>query len=78
MMDEAIGLAVKGAPDEKNVEFAHRSVQEAMAAWKGKEFNDLDAPYFMVDDDIKMHGREWRTASVESVVSILSASWTAK
>ena len=76
MMDEAITMAVKGAPDDKNVEFAHRSVQEAIAAWKGKEFNDLDAPYFMVNDEVKLHGREWRSASVDSVVSILSAEWT--
>ena len=72
MMDEAISMAAKGASDERAVEFAHRSVAEACAAWKGREFNDLDAPYFMVGDEVKMHGREWRSATVDSVVSILA------
>jgi hypothetical protein len=77
-MDEAITMAAKGAAEDRNVEFAHRSVQEACAAWKGREFNDLDAPYFMVGDEVKMHGREWRSASVDSVVSILSAARTSR
>jgi hypothetical protein len=72
MMDEAIAMAAQGSPNEKQIEFAHQSVQEAMQAWTGKVFNDLDAPYFMVGDEVKLHGREWRSASVDSVVSILS------
>ena len=75
-MDEAITMAAKGASDDRAVEFAHRSVAEACAAWKGREFNDLDAPYFMVGDEVKMHGREWRSATVDSVVSILAHAHT--
>ena len=76
MMDEAIAMLAQAAPADQNLEFAHRSVQEAMQAWKGIDFNDLDAPYFMVGDEVKLHGREWRAASADSVVSLLSSSWT--
>ncbi len=74
MMEEAISTAANGAPGGAGVEFAHRSVAEASAMWKGREFNDLDAPYFIVGDDVRMHGREWRDASLDSVVSLLSGA----
>lgn len=71
MMIEAIGLALKGASQNGAVDFQHQSVIEAAAFWKEREFNDVDAPYFLVDDEVKLNGREWRAASVDSVVSIL-------
>jgi hypothetical protein len=74
MMVEAISMALKGATDESNVDFTHQSVEQASAFWKEREFNDLDAPYFLVDDEVKLHGRGWREASVESVISILSGA----
>lgn len=74
MMMEAIGLAIKGAAQDGAVEFTHQSVVQAAAFWTQREFNDVDAPYFMVDDEVKLNGREWRAAPVDSVVSILSAA----
>jgi hypothetical protein len=75
MIDEAIAMAEGRAPGH-HVELAHRSVEEALAAWSGREFNDLDAPYLMIGDEVKIKGREWRSASAHSVASILTASWT--
>jgi hypothetical protein len=72
MMEEAISMAVKGSIEDGTVRFEHRSVSEATEAYKGVDFNDLDAPYFMLDDEVRLNGREWRVASLESVVSILS------
>jgi hypothetical protein len=72
MMVEAISMALKAAVEDGSVDFKHQSVSQAAAAMKGQEFNDLDAPYFLVDDEVKLSGRAWRAASVDSVVSILA------
>jgi len=72
MMAEAISMAVGAASPEGAVDFAHKSVSEACDLWRSLEFNDMDAPYFLVGDQVKLSGREWRVASVDSVVSILS------
>ena len=74
LMIEAISLALKGSVDDANVDFAHQSVTEALALFKQAEFNDLDAPYLVVDDEVRLSGRAWREASVDSVVSILSGA----
>lgn len=74
MMDEAISMALKGRTDDSLVDFAHKSVVEASKLWAAFRFSDLDAPYFMVNDDVKLNGRGWRAASVESVISILNES----
>ncbi len=73
MMVETIGAAIKSALGKDNVDFRHESVEEACNHWKSIAFNDLDAPYFLVGDEVKLNGPEWRSAPFESVVSILSA-----
>ena len=73
-MIEAISLALKGSVDDSNVDFAHQSVTEALALFNQTDFNDLDAPYLVVDDEVKLNGRAWREASVDSVVSILAGA----
>jgi hypothetical protein len=72
MMVEAISMAVGAASQQGAVDFSHKSVSEAGALWHGLEFNDMDAPYFVVDDQVRLSGREWRTASIDSVISILN------
>ncbi len=72
MMVETIGAAMKAALGKDNVDFRHESVDEACKHWKSIEFNDLDAPYFLVGDEVKLNGPEWRSAPFEAVVSILA------
>lgn len=72
MMVEAISMAVGAAQPDNSVDFAHKSVSEACELWRSMEFNDMDAPYFLVGDQVKLSGREWRVASVDSVISILN------
>lgn len=74
LMIEAISLALKGSADDSNFDFAHQSVTEALALFKQGDFNDLDAPYLVVGEEVKLSGRAWREASVDSVVSILSGA----
>jgi hypothetical protein len=72
MIVEAISMAVGGTLEEKRVEFRHQSVEEARHSWKGSSFDDLEAPYLMLGDEVKLNGREWRAAGLDSVVGIIS------
>ena len=65
-------MAVGAFEEDGSVDFAHKSVTEALSLWRHLEFNDMDAPYFLVGDQVKLNGREWRAASVDSVISILN------
>lgn len=73
MMSETIGTAMKAALGKAQVDFRHESVEEACQHWKSIEFNDLDAPYFLVGDQVRLSGPEWRSAPLESIVSILAS-----
>jgi hypothetical protein len=71
-MVEAISMALPASSQEGVVDFAHKSVSEAAKLWADRAFSDLDTPYFMVDDEVKLQGRQWRSASIESLMSILN------
>jgi len=75
MVVEAISVAQGGANADAPFHIEHKSVQEANGLWARGEFTDLDAPYLMLDDEVRLSGREWRTASLDHVAQLLSGAY---
>lgn len=78
MVVEAITVARGGANTDAPFHVEHKSVEEANTLWGRGDFSDLDAPYFMLDDEVKLNGRVWRSASLEHVAHLLSGAYAGR
>ncbi len=75
MVVEAISVVQGGANANAPFHIEHRSVEEANGIWARGDFTDLDAPYLVLDDKVRLSGREWRGASMEQVAQLLSGAY---
>jgi hypothetical protein len=74
MLVEAIGVASGGANADAPFQVEHKSVDEANGLWAQSEFTDLDAPYLVLDGQVRLSGRQWRAASLDHVAHVLSGA----